>query len=182
MGKKYQVLNKNHINFIKKQHLFFVATATETSRINLSPKDCVSLYIKNTCELLWLNLTGSGNETAAHLERNTRMTLMFCAFNDTPKILRIYGRARLIYPNSNNWQNLLAHFTRQNGARQIVHLEVELVANSCGFGVPKYKFIGMRDELDNWSQNKIKTNNLNTYQQNKNTLSIDNEIIHLTKP
>ena len=182
MGKKYQVLNNSHIDFIKAQHLFFVATATKTSRINLSPKDGASLYIENTHELLWLNLTGSGNETAAHLERNTRMTLMFCAFDGVPKILRIYGSAYLIYPDSSHWQNALAHFSRQDGARQIIHLEIELVVNSCGFGVPKYKFMGLRDKLDNWSQNQIKASKLQTYQQDKNTLSIDNETIHLTKP
>lgn len=176
MGAKYQELTKRHIDFIAQQQIFFVATATEDSYINLSPKDSNSLHIINNNELLWLNLTGSGNETAAHLQSNDRMTIMFCAFSGNPSILRLYGNAKTYSNNDKKWADYLSIFPNIAGARQIIHMNITLAVNSCGFGVPKYDFISQRDELNNWAQKKGAAG-IKTYQQDKNTLSLNGKKI-----
>ncbi len=178
MGAKYNKLAQKHIDFIAKQHIFFVATATKDSYINLSPKDNNSLHIVNSNKILWLNLTGSGNETAAHLQEDGRMTIMFCAFSGNPNIVRIYGRAKTINRDNDNWDKYLKLFSNKIGARQIIILDIKMVANSCGFGVPKYDFVSYRDELNNWA-NKKGTSGIKKYQDEKNSVSINNKKIKI---
>lgn len=172
MGKKYPEINEKHQEFIKQQKMYFVATVPTSGRINLSPKGIDSLRILDGNRVIWLNLTGSGNETAAHLLEDDRMTIMFCAFEGDPKILRLYGHARSIHPRDDEWQELLALFPETNGARQLIDMQVDLVHTSCGFGVPLYDFVGQRENLTNWIEKKG-PDGIADYWQERNSESLD---------
>src|SRR5690606_8697683 len=106
---------------------------------------------------LWLNLTGSGNETAAHILENQRMTIMFCSFDNQPLILRLYGSAKVVHPRDAEWTALYSHFDANVGARQVFEMDVELVQTSCGFAVPMYEFIAERQTLNNWAVKQSRT-------------------------
>ena len=172
MAKKYDHIPVRQQKFIKEQKLFFVATATADSKINLSPKGMDSLRILDNKRLIWLNLTGSGNETAAHLLENNRITLMFCAFEGAPLILRIYGKAKTYHPRDSEYQELMSLFPKTRGARQIIDIEVEMVQTSCGFAVPYYEFKKERTLLTEWAEEK-KENDLEIYWREKNSISLD---------
>ncbi len=172
MAKFTDELNENLRDFIAGQHLFFVATAPASGRINLSPKGMDTLRILNERELIYLDLTGSGNETAAHLHENGRMTLMFCSFAERPLILRLYGRGRVIPKNHPDWARWFPLFRPLPGARQIMHLAVELVQSSCGFAVPFMEFAGERPALKKWSANRGEEG-IRRYWAEKNQHSID---------
>lgn len=131
-----QRLNQTLITFIERQPLFFVATAAPDGRVNLSPKGLETLQVKGSQRIVWLNLTGSGNETAAHVRALPRMTLMFCAFEGAAMILRVYGTARVVHPGVDDWSKLAEGFSDMAGARQIFDLRIDLVQTSCGTGVP----------------------------------------------
>jgi Pyridoxamine 5'-phosphate oxidase len=137
-------LNATLINFIKAQPMFFVATAAPGGRVNVSPKGMDSLRVLSETKIIWLNLSGSGNETAAHVRELPRMTLMFCAFGGAAMILRIYGTARVLHPPDAGWNEALQHFPTLAGSRQIFELDIELLQTSCGTGVPFMKFAGER--------------------------------------
>lgn len=132
--------------FVEKQPLFFVATAGASGRVNMSPKGLDSLQVLSENRILWLNVSGSGNETAAHVRENGRMTLMFCAFEGDPMILRVYGKARVIHPHHEQWRELSGHFPDYAGSRQVFDLSIELVQSSCGTGVPVMPFERSRAE------------------------------------
>jgi Pyridoxamine 5'-phosphate oxidase len=132
--------------FIERQALFFVATADEKGRVNLSPKGMDTLKIEGRNRITWLNLSGSGNETAAHVRATGRMTLMFCAFDGDAMILRVYGQARVIHPRDSEWQELAPMFPKIAGSRQIFDLNIDLVQTSCGTGVPVMEFRKSRAE------------------------------------
>jgi hypothetical protein len=172
MGKQYLSLNDRLTDFIIRQQIFFVATAAADGRINLSPKGMDSLRIVTPNQVVWLNLTGSGNETAAHLLENDRMTLMFCAFAGDPKILRLYGHASCHYPDSPQWEAHIGRFPSLPGARQILVMDVDLVATSCGFGVPLFDYRGERKELREWADKKGEEG-IKAYWQERNRLSLD---------
>jgi hypothetical protein len=172
MGKKYPEINEKHQSFIKQQKMYFVATAPTEGRINLSPKGIDSLQVMSENRVVWLNLTGSGNETAAHLLEDNRMTIMFCAFEGDPKILRLYGHARAIHQRDSEWEELLALFPETNGARQLIDMQVELVHTSCGFGVPLYDFVGQREDLTRWIDKKG-PEGIADYWQDRNAESLD---------
>lgn len=172
MGKTFQQMTPSHQSFIKKQKLFFAATATADSRINLSPKGIDTLRIMDENRVLWLNLTGSANETAAHLLEDERMTLMFCSFEGSPLILRLYGQAKTIHPWESEWESLVSEFPPLPGARQIIDLQIDLVHSSCGMGVPLFDYAGERDQLLNWAEKKG-TQGVREYQLEKNSLSLD---------
>ena len=129
-------LNRTLRAFIKRQRLFFVATAAPKGRVNLSPKGMETLVVRDDRRISWLNLSGSGNETAAHLREDPRMTLMFCAFEGDPLILRAYGTARMTHPHDPDWAAVSADFPPMAGARQVFDLDIDLVQTSCGSGVP----------------------------------------------
>jgi hypothetical protein len=172
MGQQFPSLSEKHIEFIAGQKLFFVATATENSRVNLSPKggDCFRALDAN--RVVWLNFTGSGNETAAHLRIHPRMTVMFCAFEGAPVILRLYGIARAIHHNDVDWTEFVGHFPGNPGARQVIEMRVELVQTSCGMSVPLYEYKGDRTLLDDWAQSKG-DEGIREYWAKKNLVSID---------
>ncbi|MCP5075525.1 MAG: pyridoxamine 5'-phosphate oxidase family protein [Rhodobacteraceae bacterium] len=132
--------------FIDRQALFFVATADETGRVNLSPKGMDTLRIEGNNRITWLNLSGSGNETAAHVRASGRMTMMFCAFEGDAMILRLYGQAKVFHPRDSEWQDLAPAFPDIAGSRQIFDLNIDLVQTSCGTGVPTMEFRKSRAE------------------------------------
>ncbi|MCP5137365.1 MAG: pyridoxamine 5'-phosphate oxidase family protein [Gammaproteobacteria bacterium] len=172
MGKRYDTLNDKHRAFIEAQPLFFVATAPPDGHINLSPKGLDSLRVLDANRILWLNLTGSGNETAAHLRESPRMTLMFCAFQGDPLILRVFGQARAIHADDADWEAARQHFGDLPGARQIIELEIELVQSSCGFGVPLMDVVGQREMLPAWADKKGE-DGLRDYWRERNAVSLD---------
>ena len=172
MGKKFQTISTSHQLFIKKQKVYFAATATADSRINLSPKGIDTLRVIDENRVLWLNLTGSANETAAHLLEDGRMTLMFCAFEGSPLILRLYGQAKTIHPWEAGWAALVENFPPLPGARQIIDMQVDLVHSSCGMGVPLFNYDQERDMLLNWAEKKGEQG-VRAYQIEKNSQSLD---------
>ncbi|TXF89428.1 pyridoxamine 5'-phosphate oxidase family protein [Neolewinella aurantiaca] len=172
MGKQLPQLNDRLTEFIGRQHLFFVATAPAEGRVNCSPKGMDSLRVLSPNRILWLNVTGSGNETAAHVLENERMTLMWCALTGPPLILRAYGKARAVHHGDSDWDELFSHFTPLPGARQIFDLTIDMVQTSCGMAVPLLEFNEDRKLLNNWAETKSKEE-LEAYWTEKNTLSID---------
>lgn len=151
---RFESLDERHISFITDQEMFFVATAAPDGRVNVAPKDSPSLTVMDSNRIVWVNLTGAENETGAHLAKSSRMTLMWCSFTKTPMILRAYGRAELIHPRDNAWDDLIGLFPKRNGSRQILDVRVDFVLKSCGFGVPLYDFTGHRDTLRRWEDQK----------------------------
>lgn len=129
-------LTAKHREFIANQPLFFTATAAAEGRINLSPKGYDAFRVLSDTRVAYLDLGGSGNETHAHLAADGRITLMFCAFDRTALILRIYGRGRAVLPQDAEWDALAALFTLLPGTRQIFLIDVDSVQTSCGWGVP----------------------------------------------
>jgi hypothetical protein len=172
MAKFYDSLNSTLQEFISNQKIFFVSTAAESGRINLSPKGMDSFRIVDENKILWLNLTGSGNETAAHIQQVNRMTIMFCAFDGNPLILRLYGKARAIHSQDKDWDQYYAHFSAIAGARQIFEMQVESVQTSCGFAVPLMDYKEDRDILKNWAEKKGEEA-IKDYWEEKNVTSID---------
>lgn len=172
MAKIYPSLTKRLQTFIENQKIFFVATAPEEGRINLSPKGMDSIRVLDSNRIAWLNVTGSGNETAAHLLENPRITLMFCAFEGAPNILRIYGKAKAIYPKDEQWEKLEPLFPKIPGARQIFDIEIESAQTSCGMSIPFYEYVGEREQLIDWANEKGEEG-IKTYWKERNTTSID---------
>lgn len=172
MSEKFEELLRKHTEFINAQHLFFVGSAGAEGRVNVSPKGMDSLRVLGPNRLIWLNLTGSGNETAAHVLENSRMTLMFCSFDRQPLILRVYGRAEVVYPRHEAWATLAEHFPSYTGARQIFDLAIDLVQTSCGFAVPFFEFKGERETLNNWAD-KRGAEGVADYWAKKNRMSLD---------
>lgn len=172
MATQYSEISEQIKAFINAQKMYFVATATADSRINLSPKGMDSLRVLSSNRVIWLNTTGSGNETAAHVQQNPRMTIMFNAFEGNPKILRLYGQAKVIHVDDKDWSELYSFFTPLPGARQIFDLDVDLVQTSCGMGVPNYNYVCERELLNEWASFKG-DEGIRKYWFDKNQISID---------
>jgi len=172
VGQQYSEISDKNIQFISEQKIFFVGTATKDSRVNISPKGMDSFKVLGPNRVIWLNVTGSGNETSAHIQNDNRMTIMFLAFDGNPNILRLYGQARVIHKNDAEWNDLSSHFTLLPGTRQIFDVSVDLVQNSCGMSVPLYSYAEDRNQLKDWA---IKQGNdgLEEYWEKKNQKSID---------
>ena len=172
MGKRYPELQPDQIDFIGDQHIFFAATAAPGARLNLSPKGMDCLRVMSPTRILWLNLTGSGNETAAHLALDPRITVMWCSFTIKPLILRAYGSARAIHQMDPDWADLAAELPDQPGARQIIDLTIDLVQSSCGFAVPFMDFREDRPVLKSWAEGKG-ADGLRSYWDERNRQTID---------
>lgn len=172
MATQYDAITDRLADFIRAQQMYFVATAARDGRVNLSPKGLDSLRVLGPNRVVWLNGTGSGNETAAHLLDTPRMTIMFCALAGKPLILRLYGTARAIHPDDAEWADLVALFPPMRGARNIFDLSVDLVQTSCGFGVPLFEYQDQRTLMDDWASKKGE-DGLQAYQEQKNRVSID---------
>ena len=172
MADCYHEISGKLREFIERQKIFFVATADVNGRVNVSPKGADTFRVMGPNRAVWLSLTGSGNETAAHMLACNRITMMFCSFDKHPMILRLYGSGRIIYPNSEKWGELKILFPEKIGARQIFDIDVDLVQTSCGFQVPYYEYLGEREALDNWALNKGQ-DGIHTYWREKNAVSLD---------
>lgn len=172
MGKQLDHITPELKEFIEQQKLFFVGTAASEGRVNVSPKGTDSIRILGTNKVVWMNLTGSGNETAAHLIQNDRMTIMFCSFEEKPLILRLYGHAAIYHQTDQSYQKLISLFPQTPGARQLIEMEVDLVQTSCGFAVPLMEFKEERTVLNEWAQRKG-PEGIAKYWEDKNTKSID---------
>lgn len=178
MGKQYSEIPDKLKQFIEAQKIFFVGTAAADGRINISPKGMDSLRVLDANRVIWLSVTGSGNETSAHVQENPRMTMMFVALDGNPMILRIYGNARVIHKNDPDWKNKITLFRPLPGTRQIFELAVDLVQTSCGMGVPFYNYMGEREQLNEWA-NKKGEEGIKEYWMEKNQESIDGKPTHI---
>ncbi|VAW99688.1 hypothetical protein MNBD_GAMMA21-1686 [hydrothermal vent metagenome] len=175
MAKVHPNITTELAEWIGRQPVFFTASAplAEDSHINLSPRGLDSFRVINEHETIILDLTGSGNETAAHLTQNGRLTVMFCAFTGPPQILRLFGQGTVIRPGEQKWSEFRAQFADDlPGVRQIFHQQVTRVQTSCGFGVPLMKLESQRDLLPKWAM-KRGEDGIQEYQKEKNATSID---------
>jgi hypothetical protein len=144
----------------------------------VSPKELGSLRVLDSRRVVWRNLTGSGNETSAHVQENSRMTLMFMALEGTPMILRLYGNATVTHRNDTGWDKLAALFETLPGTRQFFELNIDLVQTSCGMGVPLFNYLGERPQLNDWAIKKGEVG-LEKYWQQKNQISLDGKPTHI---
>ena len=172
MAKIFEALTPKLISFIEAQNMFFVGTAAPDGMVNISPKGQESLKVLGPKKVLWLNLTGSGNETAAHLRELNRITIMFCSFDEKPLILRLYGSSKVYYPKDKKWDSLSGTFPSHPGARQIFEVTLDMVQTSCGFAVPRYNFMEQRSKLNEWAEHKGEAG-IQEYWSKKNTISLD---------
>jgi Pyridoxamine 5'-phosphate oxidase len=178
MAKFFDKLSESLKDFINEQKMFFTATAPDEGRINLSPKGIDSFRILDDKTVAYLDLTGSGNESSAHIKQNGRMTFMFCSYTETSLILRLYGQGEVVTKNSSRWKELHPKFPSYPGERQIIVLHIESAQTSCGFGVPVYEFIGDKKDsarLLEWQHHLTKE----AYWAEKNHTSIDGLPTHI---
>ena len=173
MGKIFPEFDEPLRTWIAAQHVFFVATAPTGAdgHINCSPKGLDSFRILGPTTVAYLDYTGSGVETIAHVRENGRILITFCAFEGAPKIVRLHGRGTIIEPIDADFEALLASFAPQPGIRSIVRVQVTRISDSCGFGVPRLRYEQDRTQLVAWAERKGET--LTTYQREKNRSSID---------
>ena len=172
MAKFYAQLDETLKNFIAEQKIFFTASAPNDGRVNLSPKGIDTFCCLDDKTAAYLDLTGSGNETAAHVSENGRLTIMFCSFTEKPLILRLYGRGEVIGRNDNRWTELHKNFPDFAGERQIIVLHIESLQTSCGFGVPVFELTEERPKLTEWAERKT-DDGIRQYWAEKNQTSID---------
>ncbi len=175
MSKTYDTINAKLRTFIDEQKMFFVATATLTpgGHINLSPKGLAGTFaVIDDRTIAYLDLTGSGVETIAHLRDNGRICVMFCAFDGPPRIVRVHGTGDVVEPNAEEFEDLNAHFDDYPGVRSIIRVRASRISDSCGYGVPLYDHKGGRDQLQRWADRKGK-DGIAQYQRDNNTESLD---------
>jgi hypothetical protein len=172
MGKRFDHIDEKQQAFIAEQKVFFVGTAMAEGRVNVSPKGMDTLRVLNANQVAWVNLTGSGNETATHLEHSDRMTIMFCAFEGKPLILRLYGTAKAYHEWDKEYGEYIGLFPDMAGKRQIIVMDVDLVQSSCGFAVPLMDFKEERSVLSDWAQKKGREG-IKDYWKAKNATSLD---------
>ncbi len=174
MGKFFDSIKPAHTAFIERQHIFFVASAPLSSggRVNVSPKGLDCFRVLSESRVAYMDLISSGNETSAHTLENGRITIMFCSFETTPNILRLYGKGHTILPDSDEWETLAPLFNIYPSTRQLIVADIDLVQTSCGFGVPLFEYFGERDIHFEWAASKSKES-LQEYVKQKNLLSLD---------
>src|SRR4051812_47891355 len=172
MAKQFDAIGDEHRAFILRQKMFFTASADREGRVNLSPKGMDTLRVLSATQVAWLDLTGSGNETAAHLKATGRLTVMFCAFSGPPMILRLYGTGKVLRRGSVRYRERIGAFEELPGARQIILLDVEMVQTSCGYAVPNFTYKGDRPGLVRWAEAQGE-NGLTQYRRQKNVTSLD---------
>lgn len=174
MGKIHESITPQLSNWIEKQRLFFVSTAplSSTGLINNSPKGLDSFRILDEHSVAYIDLVGSGVETIAHLKENQRITIMFCAFEGPPKILRLYGQGEVFEKGMEGFNNLKHHFPTYINARSIIKIKVQRIQDACGYAVPLMEFKEERDVLDKWAVNKGKEG-ISKYIKERNSTSLD---------
>ena len=174
MGKVYETINPRLREFMTRQKLFFVATApSEGGHINVSPKGLPGTFaVVDDTTVAYLDLTGSGVETIAHVQDNGRICVMFCALDGPPLIVRIHGRGEVVTPDDDRFAELLKHFGPHRAVRSIIVVHATRISDSCGYGVPLYDFKGEREQLPKWAERKG-PDGVEDYQQKNNVQSLD---------
>ncbi len=174
MSKQRENIDSELADWIRQQRVFFIATAplSASQHVNASPKGGEAFRILGPMEVVYQDYTGSGAETAAHLRENGRIVIMFCAFEGSPKIVRLHGRGTVVTPDHPRFAELAAAFPPNPGTRAFIHVTLNRVSDSCGFSVPFYEFRGPRDTLDRWAEQKG-PEQLEAYRAAKNRVSID---------
>ncbi len=172
MGKQFDHLSDAHIGFIKAQQMFFTGTAARDGKVNISPKGMDSLRVLDANTIAYINVTGSGNETAGHLQDHPRMTLMWCSFDRKPQIMRTYGTARTLHPRDAEWDTYAAQLPALPGARQIYIQTIDMVQTSCGYAVPFMEPKGDRDTLLHWTADKGE-DGVAQYWEDRNQTTLD---------
>jgi hypothetical protein len=174
MGKLYNTIDAELQKWIARQKIFFVATAplSAEAHVNCSPKGCDTFRVIGPREVMYLDLTGSGIETIAHIQENGRIVIMFCAFEGAPKIVRLHGKAMVVYPRDADFERLSGMFPAHAGTRAVVTVSVTRISDSCGYAVPRFDFIAARDGLDKWTACKS-SEELAAYRVARNSTSID---------
>jgi hypothetical protein len=177
MGKVLDTLDDKLVDWIEAQHLFFVASAplAEDGHVNVSPKGDLRWFrVLGPHEVAYLDFVGSGAETIAHARENGRIVVMFCAFDGPPRIVRLHGRATALLPGEPGFDELLAHFEPpEHALRSLIRVDVERIADSCGYGVPLMRFDGKRTQYDKWADKKARDGGFDAYIEEKNARSID---------
>ncbi len=174
MGKLLDEITPEIARFIGEQPIFFVGSAplSDDGHVNVSPKGLDTFRVLGPRKVAYLDLTGSGNETAAHVAENGRLTVMFCAFSGRPQILRLYCRGSVVTRDSAEWEAMAAEFPSRSGVRQIVVGEVEFLQTSCGYAVPQMALVGERDTLQKWYDAKSEEQMVD-YRRTRNGTSLD---------
>jgi hypothetical protein len=175
MAKQFEALNSDLRDFIQRQNIFFVSSATADSRVNISPREISALRIIDDHSVIYLDRTGSGNETAAHMLADGRLTIMFCSFSGPPQIMRLYGTGTSVGWENPEFEELISKYyggVIPLGTRQIIRLEFDLVQTSCGYGVPLFDYKGERAAIENWHDNKG-PDGIQSYWEQKNLSSMD---------
>ena len=173
MAKFYDALDEKLTGFIAEQNLFFVASAPENGgHVNVSPKGGDTFRVLGPNRACYLDLTGSGNETAAHVKQNGRMTVMFCSFTRMAQILRLFGTGHVVSKQDRDWADLVGLFPDYPGIRQIMVLYIEMVQTACGYQVPLMDFVAERETLSKSAKSKG-PDGLAAYRAEKNMTSID---------
>jgi len=175
MGKVHETIDEALRGWIERQPMFFVGTAAleADATVNISPKGTTGTFcVLDERRCAYLDLTGSGIETVAHLRQNGRITLMWCAFEGPPRIVRVHGRGRVVTPGDDDWSELAGRFAAQRGARAVIEVTAERISDSCGYSVPRMEYLEDRDTLTNWAANRS-TEELVEYRATKNARSID---------
>ena len=174
MGKVFETIGADLTAWIQKQKMFFVATAPLSGDgfVNCSPKGGDTFRILNGNEVAYQDFTGSGVETIAHLQENGRIVVMFCGFEGPPKIVRLRGQGTVITEDHSEYPSLIGEFPQKTGTRSIIHINVNRIADSCGYSVPLYDFKAPREILDNWAADKG-AEGVKNYQQENNLASLD---------
>jgi hypothetical protein len=174
MAKFFDDINDRHRQFIEGQKVFFTASAPldANGHVNLSPKGMDAFRVLSATRVAYMDINGSGNETSAHMLENGRVTIMFCAFDGPPNILRLYGKGYTVLPGNAEWAELSALFELPVSARQVIVADIHMVQTSCGYGVPYYAYTGERDQAIKWAENKGE-DGIEKYQAEKNRISMD---------
>jgi hypothetical protein len=174
VGRTYPAIDERWRDFIAAQHCFFVATAPRDGRyVNVSPKGLDGTFaVLNEATVAYLDLNGSGIETVAHLRENGRVTLMFCAFDGPPKILRLYGTGRVVRPADDGFEELLARFPPCDHVRSVIVGDIDRIQDACGYGVPLMDYRTDRNQLDRWAASKG-PEGLAAYRADRNAVSLD---------
>ncbi|OOQ61138.1 pyridoxamine 5'-phosphate oxidase family protein [Mucilaginibacter pedocola] len=174
MAKFFEEIGPRHREFIEAQKIFFTASAplSGDGHVNLSPKGMDAFRVLSPNKVAYMDINGSGNETSAHLLENGRITIMFCAFDGPPNILRLYGKGYTVLPGTSEWDELSPLFHLPLSSRQIIVTNVDIVQTSCGYGVPFYDYKGERDQAIKWAENKGEEG-IEKYQAEKNRISLD---------
>ncbi|MEJ5255676.1 MAG: pyridoxamine 5'-phosphate oxidase family protein [Acidimicrobiales bacterium] len=172
MGRLHEGLDDQLIDWIALQHVFFVATAPRDGHVNVSPKGYDTFRIIDRHTVAYLDLTGSGVETIAHVRENGRLTIMFCAFEGAPRILRLHGQGEILEPGDTAFEEHRGRFPDLPGVRAVIVLHVERVSSSCGYGVPLMSYVGERETLAEWAERKGEKG-LDAYRSQHNAVSID---------